>query len=68
MLLAGDVTRFADALVESEGVLVVPASRFGDRSNHFRLGLGRRDLPTAIEKLERFVDTHWLKDQGPVRH
>jgi len=67
-LLAGDVTRFADALVEREGVLVVPASRFGDTSNHFRIGLGRRDLPAAVEKLERFAAGDWLKGQGPVRH
>ena len=67
-LLVGDVTRFGDALVEREGVLIVPASRFGDDSNHFRVGLGRRDLPAALAKLERFAVEHWLKGQGPVRH
>ena len=67
-LLAGDVTRFSDALVEREGVLVVPASRFGDPSNHFRIGLGRRDLPVAIEKLERFALEDWHKGQGSARH
>jgi aspartate/methionine/tyrosine aminotransferase len=67
-LLVGDASRFADALVEREGVLVVPAERFGDSSSHFRVGLGRRDLPVALEKLERFATRDWLKGQGPVRH
>ncbi len=67
-LLSGDVNTFADQLVEREGVLIVPAARFGDPSNRFRVGLGRRDMPIALEKLERFARRDWTKGQGSVRH
>jgi len=67
-LLAGDVNAFADHLVQREGVLIVPAARFGDPSNHFRVGLGRRDMPVALEKLERVARGDWAKGQGSVRH
>jgi aspartate/methionine/tyrosine aminotransferase len=66
--LGGDVTAFADALVEREGVLIVPGSRFGDPSNHCRIGLGRRDMPEALKKLEHFARHDWPKGQGSVRH
>ncbi|MFP5343638.1 MAG: aminotransferase class I/II-fold pyridoxal phosphate-dependent enzyme [Candidatus Limnocylindria bacterium] len=42
-------------LVEAEGVLLMPGSRFGYGGNHFRLGFGRTDLPVALERLEAFA-------------
>ena len=48
--------RFAAALVEKTGVLLLPSSTFGFGDAHFRIGLGRTDLPEAVEKLERFLD------------
>jgi aspartate/methionine/tyrosine aminotransferase len=47
--------RFAARLVESTGVLLLPSSTFGFGDAHFRVGLGRTDLPVAIEKLEGFL-------------
>ena len=47
---------FAAELVEAEGVLLLPGSRFGHPGNHFRLGFGRTDLPDALAGLERFAD------------
>jgi aspartate/methionine/tyrosine aminotransferase len=47
---------FAAALVEREGVLLLPASQFGYPGNHFRLGYGREDLPVALARLEAFLD------------
>jgi aspartate/methionine/tyrosine aminotransferase len=44
------------ALVESEGVLLLPGSQFGFGGNHFRLGFGRTDLPVALERLEAFAE------------
>jgi aspartate/methionine/tyrosine aminotransferase len=44
---------WAAALVEAEGVLLLPASQFGYGGNHFRLGFGRTDLPIALDRLER---------------
>ena len=46
---------WAAALVEAEGVLLLPASQFGHPGNHFRLGFGRTDLPEALSLLEAFA-------------
>jgi len=43
---------FAARLVEATGVLLLPSSTFGFGDSHFRIGLGRTDLPEAIDKLE----------------
>lgn len=50
------VDSFAAELVEAEGVLLLPASRFGHDGNHFRIGLGREDLPAAVDRLEAFLE------------
>jgi aspartate/methionine/tyrosine aminotransferase len=42
---------WAADLVETEGVLLLPGSQFAFGGNHFRLGLGRTDLPVALERL-----------------
>lgn len=53
--LARLATRNADELsrelAEHESVLLMPGSVFGLDPSYFRLGLGRKDLPTALEKL-----------------
>jgi aspartate/methionine/tyrosine aminotransferase len=53
--LGGDVERFCDRLVKEAGVLLLPGSIYDDSRNHFRLGLGRKNLPQAVENLERFL-------------
>ncbi len=55
-LLKGDVETFCDDLVHEAGVLLLPGSMYDDTGNHFRLGLGRKNLPEAIEKLEGFLN------------
>lgn len=54
-LLEGDAEEFCDALVMKTGVLLAPGTLFEDRSNHFRIGLGRRYVPEALELLESFL-------------
>ena len=49
---ADDVAR---ALVDRESVLLVPGRIFGRAGGHFRLGLGRRDLPAALDALHRVL-------------
>jgi aspartate/methionine/tyrosine aminotransferase len=54
-LLRGSIDEFAASLVEQDGVLIVPASLFGYKGNHFRLGYGRRDMGSALSRLEAFA-------------
>jgi len=54
-LLQGNVDTFCDDLVKKAGVLLLPASMYDDASNHFRLGLGRKNLPQAVERLEDYL-------------
>jgi aspartate/methionine/tyrosine aminotransferase len=53
--LGGNVEKFCDELVKQAGVLLLPGSVYDDARNHFRLGLGRKNLPVAVEKLEQFL-------------
>lgn len=54
--LAGDVESFCDELVRKAGVLLLPGSVYDERANHFRLGIGRKNLPQAISRLSEFLD------------
>jgi len=54
-LLKGDVEDFCDDLVKKAGVLLLPGSMYDDSRNHFRLGLGRKNLPQAVERLESYL-------------
>jgi aspartate/methionine/tyrosine aminotransferase len=48
------VAEFCRALVEQQGVLLLPGDVYDFPGNHFRLGLGRSNLPEALARLERF--------------
>ena len=54
--LGGDVEAFCDELVKRAGVLLLPGSVYDDVQNYFRLGLGRKNLPQAVERLETFIN------------
>ncbi|MEW6404423.1 MAG: aminotransferase class I/II-fold pyridoxal phosphate-dependent enzyme [Chloroflexota bacterium] len=54
-LLKGDIEEFCDTLVKKAGVLLLPGSMYDDHRNHFRLGLGRKNLPQAVARLEKFL-------------
>ena len=53
--LGGDIESFCDELVRKAGVLLLPGSMYDEYANHFRLGLGRKNLPEAVAKLEEFL-------------
>jgi aspartate/methionine/tyrosine aminotransferase len=55
--LGGSVDEFCDQLVKKAGVLLLPGSVYDDSNNHFRLGLGRKNLPQAVERLEAFLSS-----------
>jgi aspartate/methionine/tyrosine aminotransferase len=54
-LLRGDVEEFCDRLAKEAGVLLLPGSIYDDSHNHFRLGMGRKNLPQAVQKLEMYL-------------
>ena len=49
------VDSFCDKLVREAGVLLLPGSVYDETENHFRVGLGRKNLPKAIARLEEFL-------------
>jgi aspartate/methionine/tyrosine aminotransferase len=49
------IDEWAAALVEAEGVLLLPGSVFGHPGNHFRIGFGRTDLPDALGRMEAYA-------------
>jgi aspartate/methionine/tyrosine aminotransferase len=54
-LLKGDIEDFCDDLVKKAGVLLLPGTMYDESNNHFRLGLGRKNLPQAVERLEEYL-------------
>ena len=54
-LLKGNVEDFCDGLVRQAGVLLLPGSVYDDPSNHFRIGLGRKNLPQAVVKVDMYL-------------
>jgi aspartate/methionine/tyrosine aminotransferase len=54
-LLKGNVDEFCDDLVNEAGVMLLPGSNYDESNNHFRLGLGRKNLPQAVARLEEFL-------------
>ncbi len=53
--LGDSVDAFCDTLVRRAGVLLLPGSIYDDDGNHFRLGMGRQNLPEAVKRLEEFL-------------
>jgi aspartate/methionine/tyrosine aminotransferase len=54
-LLKGSAEDFCDTLVRQAGVLLLPGTMYDDSKNHFRIGLGRKNLPQAVERLEEYL-------------
>ncbi len=48
---------FCRDLLEKEGVLLLPGSAFDYPGEHVRIGFGRKNLPEALARLERFVES-----------
>lgn len=49
------VEDFCHDVLEKKGVMIVPGNLFDVPGNHFRLGLGRRNFPQGLEKLEEYL-------------
>jgi aspartate/methionine/tyrosine aminotransferase len=55
-LIQGDIEEFCDMVVREIGVLLLPGTMYDDTGNHFRVGLGRKNLPQAVERLDAYLD------------
>lgn len=55
-LLRGDIEEFCDKVVREAGVLLLPGTMYDNTGNHFRVGLGRKNLPQAVERLEDYLN------------
>ncbi len=51
---AGSVEQFCQQVLEQESVLIIPGTLF-EFPGHLRLGLGRKDTPAALEKVDSFI-------------
>jgi len=58
-LLRGDIEEFCDEVVREAGVLLLPGTMYEDTGNHFRVGLGRKSLPHAVERFESYLNKRW---------
>ena len=54
-LLQGGIEEFCDMVVRNAGVLLLPGTMYDDTGNHFRVGLGRKNLSQAVERLEDYL-------------
>ena len=51
----GPVEQFCQDVLEKQGVMIVPGSLFDFPGNHFRVGLGRKNLPEALEHVGEYL-------------
>jgi len=51
-----DGESFYQDLLNKKGVLLAPGSQFNYSSRYFRLGLGRKNMPQALAKLEEYLN------------
>lgn len=51
----GDVDALAQRAIDQEGVMVLPASAFDYEGSFFRVGLGRKNMPEVLERLEKVL-------------
>ena len=51
-----DTTGFCEQLVAAAGVLLLPGAVY-DEPGHVRIGFGRANMPEALERFERWLDT-----------
>src|SRR3984885_13917213 len=61
LLASVPINAFIEDLIAKEGVLLLPGSVYDFPGNYFRLGFGRKDLPEALARLERYIH-NYLKE------
>ena len=51
------VEQFCQGALDRQGVMIVPGSMFDFPGNHFRVGLGRKSFPQALERVRDYLRT-----------
>ena len=49
------VEQFCQGVLDQQGVMIVPGSIFDFPGNHFRLGLGRKNLPEVMQRVSDYL-------------
>jgi len=52
----GSVDEFCLSVLQQQNVMIVPGSMFEMEGNYFRIGLGRKNLPEALRRLQTCRD------------
>lgn len=55
LLLPISIETFAENLVRTEGILIMPGSIFDLPGNFFRIGFGKKNMPSILEKFESYL-------------
>lgn len=55
LLLPISIETFAEDLVRTEGVLIMPGSVFDLSGNFFRIGFGKKNMPEILERFESYL-------------
>ena len=50
------VETFCQDVLDRQGVMIVPGSIFDFPGSHFRVGLGRKNFPEALERVSEFLE------------
>jgi len=56
----GCIADFCQAAVDQLGIMIAPGHLFGGPDGFFRVGLGRKNFPEAIDHLDQFIQKRFL--------
>lgn len=59
LLASTSVEDFVEDLISKEGVMLLPGSVYDFPGNYFRIGFGRKNLPEALNRLERYLKQYF---------
>ena len=58
LLLPIPIGTFAEELVEKTGVLIMPGDVFEQPGNFFRIGFGKKNMPSILNRFEQFLNQY----------
>ncbi|MDB9526601.1 aminotransferase class I/II-fold pyridoxal phosphate-dependent enzyme [Oscillatoria sp. CS-180] len=64
---AENVEEFCINLVNQQGVLLLPSTYFDYGEKNFRIGLGRRNLPECVDKLDNYLKASAASQRPYIR-